>query len=86
MARIPLEAQEFLRNYKQVIFADGRGRWMTLEALRKALFAGKGDDWHVVDIDLDTGKTTMECVYCATGVEHPSWPASGTSEASGTLH
>ena len=87
MVIIPPEALEFLRNHhKKLFFLEGYG-WLTLKALRKAVFAGKADDWDVIDIDLDTGTATIVCTYCASGIEHPNDGASSvTPEASGTLH
>jgi hypothetical protein len=88
MVRIPPECQEFLRNNKQVVFPDRRIRFMTLEAIRKEVIAGKAEDLDVIDFDFDTGEATFVCVYCVTGVEHPDDEASSvTSEAvSATLH
>jgi hypothetical protein len=71
LSRIPTECQEFLRNNKQVVCRDRRIRFMTLEAIRDAVMAGKADDLDVIDFDFDTGEGTFVCVYCVTGVEHP---------------
>lgn len=86
--RIPPDCQKFLRNNKQVIFPDRRIRFVTLKAIRKAVIAGKAEDWDVIDFDFDTGEATLVCVYCVTGVEHPDDGASSVTseEASATLH
>jgi hypothetical protein len=69
MARIPLEDRAFLRNNKQVFFgASNRSRWMTVKKLRKAVRAGKADDWNVVDFDFETGESSIICAYCAAGL------------------
>jgi len=88
MSRIPLHNHEFLLNNKQVFSKEyPDGRWMALKALRKAVIAGKADDWWVLDVDFDTGENLSLCPYCATGVDHPdSSISSVTPEASGTLH
>jgi hypothetical protein len=70
--QIPAKCQEFLRNHKQVICADQRIRFMALDGIRKEVIAGKADNWEVVDFDFHTGEGTLACVYCMTGVEHPS--------------
>jgi hypothetical protein len=72
MVQIPTECQEFLRNNKQVICADQRIRFMTVESIRKEVIAGKADNWEIVDFDFHTAEGTLACVYCLTGVEHPS--------------
>jgi hypothetical protein len=88
MSRIPSKNREFLLNNKQVYSSEyPGGRWMTLKALRKAVVAGRAHDWHVVDVDFETGENEAMCVYCATGIEHPDGPISPiTPNASGTLH
>jgi hypothetical protein len=86
MVRIPSEVCEFLRNNKQVLSNNGRGRWISLKALRSAVIAGKADDWHVVDFS-DTGEPMMSCAYCAAGVEHSDESAPTiVAKTSGTLH
>jgi hypothetical protein len=89
MSKIPLEDREFLRNNKQVFREGKRSQWMTLKALRKAVRAGKADDWDVVDINFKTGEKRIICAYCATGVEHPADLAASAIaaiEAAGRLH
>jgi hypothetical protein len=86
MVKIPPEFQEFLRTNKPVLFNDGSGRWVTLEALRNAVIAGEAEDWHVVDFS-ETGEPMMSCSYCAAGVEHSDHPdPTIVAETSGTLH
>jgi|tagenome__1003787_1003787.scaffolds.fasta_scaffold20663363_2 hypothetical protein len=70
MRKIPTEDRAFLLENKQVFFANGRSRWMTLNQIRKAVTAGRADDWHVIDINLDTGEWRIVCAYCAAGVTH----------------
>jgi hypothetical protein len=88
MSRIPLNNREFFLNNKQVFskkYPDGR--WMALQALCKAVIAGKADDWWVLDVDFDTGENSSLCPYCATGVDHPDNSTSPvTLGASGTIH
>jgi hypothetical protein len=83
---IPPEAQDFLRHHKPVIFPSGDGRWMTPEALRKAVRSHKADHWHVVDTDLDTGEIEIICCYCATGIENPNAVGSSVKPALRTLN
>jgi hypothetical protein len=80
--------RDFLLNNKQVYSKEyPSGRWMTLKALRKAVIAGRANDWGVVDVDFETGQNESMCVYCATGIEHPDSPISPiTTTASVTLH
>jgi hypothetical protein len=68
---IPTEVQDFLRHHKPVGFPGGHGRWMTMEALSKAVRSHKADQWMITDTDLDTGETQEICGYCATGIEKP---------------
>jgi hypothetical protein len=49
------EAQ-FRRNNKLVFSRKGNPRWMTPTALRKAVIAGKTDDWGVLSYDFHTGE------------------------------
>jgi len=84
--KIPTEAQDFLRHHKPVVFPGGGGRWMTPEALNKAVRSHKADNWRVVDTDLDNGEIQIICCYCATGIEQPNAKASSVKPASSRLH
>jgi hypothetical protein len=74
MANIPSpEDQAWLRNHKQVFRgASDRSQWMTMQALRKAVLAGKASRWLVVEIDSETGEPSLVCPWCATGIAHPA--------------
>jgi hypothetical protein len=84
--KIPIEAKDFLRHHKPVVFPGGGGRWMTPEALGKAVRSHKADNWYVVDTDIDTGEIQIICCYCATGIEKPNAAASSVKLPSNTLH
>jgi hypothetical protein len=55
----PISAEheaQFRRNNKLVFSRKGRPRWMTPTALRKAVVAGKTEDWGVLSYDFHTGE------------------------------
>jgi hypothetical protein len=79
---IPPETQDFFRHHKLVTFPGGGGRWMTPEALGKAVRSHKADHWMVIDTDLDTGEIQDLCCHCATGIEHPNAGASSVKPGS----
>jgi hypothetical protein len=66
---LPEDDREFLRDNKQV-FVHGRNRWMTTDALRAAVVAGRADTWNVVHYNEETGKPSIICAFCAVGVAH----------------
>jgi hypothetical protein len=79
---IPPETQDFFLHHKLVTFPGGGGRWMTPEALGKAVRSHKADHWMVIDTHLDTGEIQDLCCYCATGIEHPNAGASSVKPGS----
>jgi hypothetical protein len=79
---IPIEAKDFLRNHKLVMFPGDSGRWMTSEALSKAVRSHKAENWMVTNTDLDTGEIDLICCYCATGIEKPNSGAASIKQGS----
>jgi hypothetical protein len=72
MTAIPKEDRAFLRDHRQVFRGTRRSHWMTMQALRKAVLAGKARRWLVVEIDSETGEPSVICPCCATGLAHPA--------------